>query len=82
MWVVVFIICMYFYFVMDIVVEDYVFGCLVSVIRSWDDKVSVYKGREKYESVLFEYFDVEYQKQLDRGLEVDKEDEVRKYLWQ
>ncbi|KAI8662432.1 hypothetical protein LRP88_06643 [Fusarium phalaenopsidis] len=78
---IVFTIRTYFHPVTDIVKEDYVPGRLASAVRSWDDKVSNYKGKEKYGGVLLEYLDREHEKQLARGLNLEKEDEVRKYPW-
>ncbi|KAH7362576.1 hypothetical protein B0T11DRAFT_281053 [Plectosphaerella cucumerina] len=78
---VIFTIRTYFHPITDIAQEDYVPGRLASAIRSWDEKVSIYKGREKYEKVLLEYLDAEHQKQLDRGLRLEKEEEIRKYPW-
>ncbi|KAF5017530.1 hypothetical protein F66182_10531 [Fusarium sp. NRRL 66182] len=78
---VVFTIRTYFHPVTDIAKEDYVPGRLASAVRSWDDEVANYKGRQKYGHVLLEYLDREHEKQLARGLEVDKEDQVRRYPW-
>ncbi|KDN60086.1 hypothetical protein CSUB01_06352 [Colletotrichum sublineola] len=78
---VVFTIRTYFHPITELVSEDYVPGRLASAIRSWDDKVANYKGRESFEKVLLEYLDNEHQKQLARGLDLEKEDEVRKYPW-
>lgn len=71
----------YFHPIADIVQEDYVPGRLASGVRSWDGTVAKYKGREKYENVLLEYLDREHQKQVDRGLDLSMEDEVRRYPW-
>ncbi|CAF3462916.1 unnamed protein product [Fusarium graminearum] len=78
---VAFTIRTYFHPVTDIVKEDYVPGRLASAVRSWDDKVANYKGRQKYGEVLLEYLDKEHEKQVARGLQVDKEHEVRRYPW-
>ncbi|KAL6912903.1 hypothetical protein ACHAP8_007702 [Fusarium lateritium] len=78
---VVFTIRTYFHPVTDIAKEDYVPGRLASAVRSWDDKVANYKGRQKYGEVLLEYLDREHEKQVARGLQVDKEHEVRRYPW-
>ncbi|KAF6826231.1 mannosyl transferase [Colletotrichum plurivorum] len=78
---VVFTIRTYFHPVTELAAEDYVPGRLASAIRSWDDTVANYKGREMYGKVLLEYLDREHQKQLDRGLDLEEEDEVRKYPW-
>ena len=71
----------YFLPITEIAQEDYVPGRLASAVRSWDGTVASYKGREMYGDVLLEYLDKEHQKQLDRGLDVEKEDEVRRYPW-
>ncbi|CAK7239786.1 MAG: hypothetical protein STHCBS139747_001221 [Sporothrix thermara] len=76
---VVFTIRTYFHPVTELAQEDYVPGRLASAVRSWGDDVAVYKGRDKYGRVLCEYLDREHQKQLDRGLDISKEDEVRAY---
>ncbi|KAK1995106.1 hypothetical protein LX36DRAFT_659947 [Colletotrichum falcatum] len=78
---VVFTIRTYFHPITELASEDYVPGRLASAIRSWDGKVANYKGREMFGDVLLEYLDNEHQKQLDRGLDLEKEDEVRKYPW-
>jgi hypothetical protein len=78
---VVFTIRTYFLPVTAIAQEPYVPGRLASAVRSWDEDVSRYKGREKYGRVLLEYLDKEHEKQLEAGLDVDKEDDVRKYPW-
>lgn len=78
---VVFTIRTYFHPITEIAQEDYVPGRLASAIRSWGPDVQRYKGAEKYSEVLLEYLDREHQKQLDRGLDMAKEDEVRQYPW-
>ncbi|TPX08113.1 uncharacterized protein E0L32_010180 [Thyridium curvatum] len=78
---VVFTVRTYFHPITDIAKEDYVPGRLASAIRSWDDKVANYKGRETYGKVLLEYLDGQHAKQLERGLDLEKEDEVRAYPW-
>ncbi|KAF7563643.1 hypothetical protein G7046_g455 [Stylonectria norvegica] len=71
----------YFLPITDMAQEDYVPGRLASAIRSWGDDVSVYKGKEKYGDVLLDYLDQQHETQLERGLVLEKEDEVRKYPW-
>ncbi|KAJ0163377.1 hypothetical protein CTA2_3089 [Colletotrichum tanaceti] len=78
---IVFTIRTYFHPVTELAAEDYVPGRLASAVRSWDETVADYKGREKYEAVLLEYLDREHQKQVARGLDLEKEDEVRRYPW-
>jgi alpha-1,2-mannosyltransferase len=76
---VVFTIRTYFEPVVDIVREDYVPGRLADAIRSWGDEVGVYKGREKYQDVLLEFLDRKHREQVEGGLEVEREEEVRRY---
>ncbi|KAI0172121.1 mannosyl transferase [Hypoxylon sp. FL1284] len=76
---VVFTIRTYFLPVTDIAQEDYVPGRLASAVRSWGDDVSRYKGKEKYGDVLLEYLDKKHQEQVERGLDLSREDEVRAY---
>lgn len=71
----------YFHPVTDIVQEDYVPGRLASAVRSWDDDVERYKGKDKYGKVLLEYLDKEHEKQMERGLDLQQENEVRQYPW-
>ena len=79
---VVFTIRTYFHPITEIAKEDYVPGRLASAIRSWGEDVSRYKGREKYGDVLLEYLDGEHRKQVERGLDPEKEEEVTKgYPW-
>lgn len=59
--------------------ENYVPGRLASAVRSWDDKVSEYKGREKYGDILLEYLDQKHEEQLQRGLDLQKEERIRSY---
>ncbi|KAJ5131156.1 uncharacterized protein N7515_007195 [Penicillium bovifimosum] len=76
---VVFTIRTYFVPIVEIVKEDYVPGRLADAIRSWGDDVGVYKGREKYQDVLLEFLDRKHKEQVEGGLDVEKEEEVRKY---
>jgi hypothetical protein len=78
---VVFTIRTYFHPITEIAQEDYVPGRLASGIRSWGEDVSRYKGKERYGDVLLAYLDKEHEKQLDRGLDMSKEDEARQYPW-
>ncbi|CAM1501472.1 Fc.00g034560.m01.CDS01 [Cosmosporella sp. VM-42] len=71
----------YFHPVTELAGEDYVPGRLASAVRSWDGHVAVYKGREKYGTVLLDYLDEQHQKQLDNGLVLEHEEETRKYPW-
>lgn len=71
----------YFHPVTDIAKDDYVPGRLASAVRSWDDWVSHYKGREMYGDVLLEYLDKKHEEQIQNGLDLSKEDEVRQYPW-
>lgn len=69
----------YFEPITEIVKEPYVPGRLASAIRSWGEDVARYKGREKYEEVLLEYLDRKHREQLEAGLDLEREDEVRRY---
>ncbi|RDL33807.1 Uncharacterized protein BP5553_08175 [Venustampulla echinocandica] len=76
---VVFTIRTYFEPITEVSEEPYVPGRLASAIRSWGDDVSKYKGKERYEEVLLEYLDRKHQAQVEAGLDLEKEDEVRAY---
>ncbi|RAL17082.1 heme-dependent oxidative N-demethylase family protein [Aspergillus homomorphus CBS 101889] len=76
---IVFSIRTYFEPVAAIAEEPYVPGRLASAVRSWGDDVSRYKGKAKYEEVLLEFLDKKHQEQVANGLDVEAEDEVRKY---
>lgn len=71
----------YFLPITEAAEEDYVPGRLASAIRSWDDWVSSYKGIEKYGDVLLEYLDKKHEDQVQNGLDLGKEGEVRQYPW-
>lgn len=76
---VVFTIRTYFHPITEICEEPYVPGRLASAVRSWGDDVSKYKGKERYQDVLLEYLDRKHKEQVEAGLEVEKEDEVKSY---
>jgi Protein of unknown function (DUF3445) len=76
---VVFTIRTYFHPITDIAGEDYVPGRLASAVRSWGEDVSRYKGRERYQDVLLEYLDQKHKEQVDRGLDLSREDEKCAY---
>ena len=78
---VVFTIRTYFHPVTEVAEEDYVPGRLASAVRSWGDDVSRYKGKERYGGVLLEYLDGKHREQVERGLKMEEEDEVRTYPW-
>lgn len=59
--------------------EDYVPGRLASAVRSWGDDVARYKGKERYGEVLLEYLDKKHQEQMERGLDLSREDDCRAY---
>lgn len=48
-------------------------------MRSWGDDVSRYKGKAQYADVLLRYLDAMHEKQVEEGLDLTKEDEVRAY---
>jgi len=76
---VVFTIRTYFHPITEIAKEPYVPGRLASAVRSWGDDVSKYKGKDRYQEVLLEYLDQKHREQVEEGLDVEKEDEVRTY---
>ncbi|KAL2754203.1 hypothetical protein ACRALDRAFT_2124959, partial [Sodiomyces alcalophilus JCM 7366] len=78
---VVFTIRTYFHPMTEVAREDYVPGRLASAIRSWGPDVRRYKGLDKFERVLLEYLDKEHQKQIERGLDLSREGEMRRYPW-
>lgn len=78
---VVFTIRTYLVPVTEMAKEPYVPGRLASAVRSWDELVSNYKGKEEYAAVLLDYLDEKHKEQVDNGLDLEKEDEVRKYPW-
>lgn len=43
--------------------------------------MSKYKGKDRYQEVLLEYLDQKHKEQVEAGLEVEKEEEVRAYPW-
>lgn len=69
----------YFHPITEICKESYVPGRLASAVRSWGDDVSRYKGKERYQDVLLEYLDQRQKEQVEAGLEVEIEDDVRAY---
>ncbi|KAF2711420.1 hypothetical protein K504DRAFT_453268 [Pleomassaria siparia CBS 279.74] len=76
---VVFTIRTYFHPMTEVCKEPYVPGRLASAVRSWGDDVSKYKGKERYQDVLLEYLDKMHQEQVENGLDLSKEDDVRSY---
>lgn len=48
-------------------------------MRSWGDDVSRYKGKAQYAGVVLKYLDDMHKKQVEEGLDLDKEDEVGAY---
>ncbi|KAG9252187.1 uncharacterized protein F5Z01DRAFT_235297 [Emericellopsis atlantica] len=78
---VVFTIRTYLVPVTEMAREPYVPGRLASAVRSWDELLSNYKGKEEYGAVLLDYLDEKHKEQVDNGLDLEKEDEVRSYPW-
>lgn len=76
---IVFTIRTYFHSITDICQEPYVPGRLASAMRSWGDDVSHYKGKVKYADAVLSYLDAMHRKQIEEGLDLEKEDEVRSY---
>lgn len=69
----------YFHPITEICKEPYVPGRLASAMRSWGDDVSRYKGKAQYASVVLKYLDDMHRQQVEGGLDLEKEDEVRAY---
>ncbi|UNI25001.1 Dextrin dextranase [Purpureocillium takamizusanense] len=78
---IVFTIRTYFAPITEIAEEDCVPGRLASAVRSWDEWVGEYKGRDKYGEILLEYLDRKHAEQLQRGLDVDKVESSKSYPW-
>lgn len=78
---IIFTIRTYFLPITEMAQEPFVPGRLASAIRSWDDEISRYKGKEKYGNVLLEYLDGKHEEQLRSGLDLELEDEARRYPW-
>ena len=76
---VVFTIRTYFHPITEIAAEPYVPGRLASAIRSWNDDVGRYKGRERYQEVLLEYLDKKHEEQIANGLDLRAEEDLRSY---
>lgn len=76
---VVFTIRTYFHPISEITEEDFVPGRLASAVRSWGEDVSRYKGRERYQDVLLEYLDRKHMEQVERGLDLSREEEKSAY---
>ena len=76
---VVFTIRTYFHPITEIAEQPFVPGRLASAVRGWGDDVSKYKGREMYQDVLLEYLDRKHREQIEAGLDLEKEDEIRSY---
>ncbi|KAL1849554.1 hypothetical protein Plec18170_007462 [Paecilomyces lecythidis] len=58
----------YFEPIATIAKEPHVPGRLAEAIRSWDDVVSTYKGKQKWEHILLPYLDEQNELQLKRGI--------------
>ncbi|KAJ9305295.1 hypothetical protein DTO217A2_5224 [Paecilomyces variotii] len=58
----------YFEPITTIAQEPHVPGRLAEAIRAWDDVVSAYKGKEKWEHILLPYLDEQHQLQQKRGI--------------
>ncbi|KAK9468008.1 hypothetical protein V1512DRAFT_222922 [Lipomyces arxii] len=70
---IVFTIRTYFVPVTKIAQEPFVPGRLADGIRAWADDVSHYKGKRKFDKIVLEYLDAEHKKQVENGLQVEKE---------
>lgn len=69
----------YFHPIEDICREPYVPGRLASAMRSWGDDVSHYKGKAIYADMVLSYLDAMHQRQVEEGLDLEREDELRAY---
>ncbi|EMF12472.1 uncharacterized protein SEPMUDRAFT_85505 [Sphaerulina musiva SO2202] len=78
---IVFTIRTYFHPITEIAEEPYVPGRLASAVRSWGEDVSQYKGKERYGDVLLEYLDRKHEEQVAKGLDMEREEELRQYPW-
>jgi alpha-1,2-mannosyltransferase len=76
---IVFTIRTYFHPITEISKEPYVPGRLASAMRSWGDDVSRYKGKAQYADPVLKYLDDMHEKQIEGGLDLEKEEEVRAY---
>ncbi|BCS17190.1 heme-dependent oxidative N-demethylase family protein [Aspergillus puulaauensis] len=66
--VLLFTVRTYFEPVTVIAQEPHVPGRLAESIRSWDETVSRYKGRDKWEHILLPYLDEQHKRQAENGL--------------
>jgi hypothetical protein len=48
--------------------EPHIPGRLAEAIREWDDTVSTYKGKSKWEHILLPYLDEQHMKQVESGI--------------
>jgi alpha-1,2-mannosyltransferase len=76
---VVFTLRTYFEPVTKIAEEPYVLGRLASAVRSWHGDVALYKRLDRLGKVLLDYLDKKYKEQVKAGLNLNIEDETRKY---
>ncbi|KAJ9259875.1 hypothetical protein DTO195F2_4752 [Paecilomyces variotii] len=58
----------YFEPITTIAQEPHVPGRLAEAIRAWNDVVSAYKGKEKWEHIILPYLDEQHQLQQKRGI--------------
>lgn len=64
----VFTVRTYFEPVTVIAQEPHVPGRLAEAIRNWDETVSAYKGKDKWEHILLPYLDEQHRLQAESGL--------------
>lgn len=69
----------YFHPITEICKEPYVPGRLASAMRSWGDDVSKYKGKAQYADAVLKYLDDMHEKQIEDGLDLKNEEDVRAY---
>jgi thiamine biosynthesis protein ThiC len=66
--VLVFTVRTYFEPMTVVAKEPHVPGRLAEAIRAWDDTVSTYKGKSKWEHILLPYLDEQHKKQVESGM--------------
>lgn len=78
----VFTIRTYFIPVVEMKDEPYVPGRLASGIKSWDEEVARYKGRDRWGDVLVPWLEECHRRQVEEGLREEGEEEVFRYPMQ
>ena len=78
---VVFTIRTYFHPIVEIAEEPGVPGRLASAVRSWNDDVARYKGKEVYQEILLEFLDRKHQEQVEKGIVTEDDEQPSHYPW-